>query len=184
MAESNTVAIVGVSAGALVALLGPVITARATDRGQKRKFRHEERRTDRQELRKVLDRAVEVIAEMELAISRLHATYLERGDSASACGPALAAAGESLRQLDLAAARLSIRRGDAADVTVLCREISAHGEAVVGAISRYLTLPAHTEAPSSRGLEAEIGEIEAGSRRFVAAAKELVGSEIFEAETG
>lgn len=38
VAEPNTVAIVGVSAGALVALLGPVITARATDRGQKRKF--------------------------------------------------------------------------------------------------------------------------------------------------
>lgn len=90
---------------------------------------------------------------MELAISRLHATYLEHGDSASACGPALAVAGESLRQLDLVAARLSIRRGGEADVTILCHEVGTHGEVIVGAISRHLALPANAEGPPAAALK-------------------------------
>ena len=128
MADSNLVAVVGVSAGALVALLGPVITARATDQGQTRKFSHEERLEDRCELRELLDRAVEVTAEVEEAVSKLHVAYLERGDSSSACAPALAAAREALRKLDLVAARLSIRRGDEADVTARYREVGRMGK--------------------------------------------------------
>jgi hypothetical protein len=182
MADSNLVAVVGVGAGALIALLGPVITARATNQGQKRKFSHEERLEDRRELRELLDRAVEEIAEVEEAVSQLHVAYLEHGDSASACASALADARGALRKLDLVAARLSIRRGDEADITARYREVGAHGEIVLGRISRYLTLPAHAEAPSSTAIGTEISEIEAARGRFVAAAKELVGSRIFEDE--
>ena len=118
------------------------------------------------------------------AISRLHVAYLEHGDSISACAPALADAREALQQLDLVAARISIRRGDEADRTARYREVGAHGEIVLGTIGRYLTLPAYTEAPSNSALNAEISEIEAASGRFVAAAKRLVGSKIFEGEAG
>jgi hypothetical protein len=180
VAEANLVAIVGVGAGAVVALAGPAITARATSRGQRRLFAHQRHLDDRRELRSLLDRTIESISEVEHTLGALHLAYVA-GEYAGVLEGPLGRAGEAVRRLELLCVRVAIRLGEEDPAYRACEEVRTHAEAVVSAIDRHLTLPDVYPEPSSRALQEEIDGIREATSRFAAAAKELVGFEAVEA---
>lgn len=178
MADSTAVAIVGVSAGTAVALLGPMITARATTAGQKRHFEHEERIEDRRELRGLLDEALAAIDTGEAKLGELIAVYGNSGLERSAYEPVLREADKAVAQLEGLRARLAIRLGRDDE---LAREVGVaigHGRRVINAINRYLAMPMVSEPPGLGMLGSEVEEVSAAARRFVRSARELVGANL------
>jgi hypothetical protein len=175
--DSNLVAIVGVGAGALVALAAPTITARATTRGQRRLFEHQRNLADRRELREVLDHTIEAIAEMERPLGALHLAYVS-GDYAGVVEDSLGPADEAVRRLELCCARIAIRLGNEAAAYLACNEVRSLAEAIVSKINRHLTLPDISPSPSSRALQGEMDEIREATSRFIAEAETLVGSHV------
>jgi hypothetical protein len=181
VADANLVAIVGIGAGALVALGGPAITARATTRGQRRLFAHQRHLDDRRELRSLLDQTIETIAEVERRLAALHLAHVA-GEFAGVVEGPLGRSGEAVRQLELLCIRVAIRLGEDAPAYRDCKEVATHAEAVVSAIDRHITLPDVYPEPSSRALLGEIDGIHDATSRFAAAAKAVVGFELIEAE--
>lgn len=181
MAEANVVAIVGVSAGALVAVVGPIITARATSRGQRRLFAHQRHLADRRELRELLDHAVEAIAVLQRRLDQLHLVYVS-GEFAGLVEEPLGQAAKAMRDLELLGARVALRLGGAAPVYLAFEKVHSSGEWIISGIDRHLTLPDVFAAPSSREQEEKITAINGAIGDFVAAARDLVGAELFRAE--
>ena len=180
MAEGNLVAIVGIGAGALVALASPAITARATNRGQRRLFAHQKALADRSELREVLDHTSAAIAALERDLADLHIAYVARSGGADRCNPELAAIEEALHALELLCARVAIRLGEASPAFVAAEEARSRSEAIATGISNHLILSDIEPAPSSRAIETEIGLVRAAGAVFLVAARELVGSVAFQ----
>lgn len=181
MAEANLVAIVGVSAGALVALASPLITARATTRGQRRLFIHQRHLADRRELRELLDQAIETISVVQGAIGDLSLDYTLNLDS-DGDRSAFGVAADTVHGLEMLCARVAIRLGEDAAAYRACQEVASCAVEFVSAHAAYIADPDHEPMPSREQAMAAIQEIQAITPVFLAAATALVGSELFEAE--
>jgi hypothetical protein len=178
MADSTAVAIVGVSAGALVALVSPIINGRQITAGQKRKFEHDEWLADRRELRVLLDDTLAGIDGVEWVLSELVAIYGEQGPKREAYASALRNSHEAFRSLERINARLTIRLGGEDQLVVELGRAIGHARRVVDAINRFLVVPMVSEPPGLGMLRGELNGIEAAAKQFAGAAKTLVGAKV------
>jgi hypothetical protein len=178
MADSTAVAIVGVSAGALVALVSPIINGRQITAGQKRRFEHDEWLADRRELRVLLDDTLAGIANVERALGELVAIYGEQGPEREAYVSALHDSHEAIRSLERTNARLTIRIGIEGQLPVELDRALGHARHVISAINRFLVVPMVSEPPGMASLRSELHGIETASRQFAKAAKDLVGAKV------
>jgi hypothetical protein len=178
VADSTVVAIVGVSAGAAVALFAPMITARATTAGQKRRFEHEERIEDRRELRVLLDDALAAIDAAAGKLGELIAVYGSRGLEREAYEPVLRETDAAVGRLERLRARLAIRLGQDHELASEVGAAVGHGRRVINAVNRYLAVPMVTEPPGLGMLGTEAEQLNVVTERFVRSARKLVGARV------
>jgi hypothetical protein len=183
MADSTAVAIAGVTAGAAVAIASPLITWRATKAGQQRLFRHQSRLADRQELRVLLDEAVEAMNKVERALRKLVAAYGEsEGPEELRAAKSLARSAKAIHRLESVGVRLAIRLEQPDELTESCREACAHGLAVLGAVNRHAVLPSVTDPPRFQFLADELAALEREAERFAALAQRRFGAFVIDDE--